>query len=129
MPDEQILDAWRTGSLHSSISRMLEIRGEVFAEFEKWKGEAGIKDSQDVEVEWSGEAADLAILGEFGDDLANLFKMARVSTRVDKPSVTFRASPWPKCERSRLRREDVAKVVIEGEEFALTARDRRALGV
>jgi len=41
--------------------------------------------------------------------------------------VSFRKSEYEKCERSRLRRPDVEKVTIEGEDHFLTARDRRAL--
>jgi isoleucyl-tRNA synthetase len=44
-------------------------------------------------------------------------------------TVSFRKSEYEKCERSRLRRPDVQKVVVDGEEHWLTARDREVVGL
>lgn len=126
---DQILDTFQASPTNKQVQTLLKIRGEVFAEFERWKVVSGIKDSQDIEVELHGEADDIQLLAAFGEDLANLFKMARVTLDVGPAKVEFKASPWPKCDRSRLRREDIENVTIEGQTFALTSRDRRALNL
>jgi len=128
-PDEQILDAWMSSDLHRRVARLLEVRGEVFAEFERWKVDSGFKDSQDVEATWYGEADVAEDLKTFGDELALLFRMADLTIAVGPSKVEFRASPWPKCDRSRLRRADVANAEFRGETVALTGRDRRALAL
>ncbi|MFQ3669787.1 MAG: hypothetical protein SNJ61_13000, partial [Fimbriimonadaceae bacterium] len=62
-------------------------------------------------------------LTTFGDDLPVLLKMSAVELKVGPIGVEFAASPYAKCERSRLRRPDVAEVGGR----MLSARDRKVL--
>ena len=50
--------------------------------------------------------------------------MSEVTLEDGESAVRFSPSPYEKCERSRVRRADVA--VVDG--VPLSARDRRALG-
>jgi isoleucyl-tRNA synthetase len=108
---------------------LLDIREKVFSDLEKWRNEAGVKDSQDVEVWLALDDTHKLILGSFGDELPVLFKVAGVHLASGDYSVKFEASVWPKCDRSRLRRPDVAEVDWQGEKALLTARDRKAVGL
>lgn len=112
------------------FAKLLEVRGEVFAAFEQFKGTDGIKDSQDVVVSLTTDAGTIAALQTFDpSELANLLKVSWVELSEGEPAVAFRRSDYLKCERSRLRRPDVTLVEIEGEQVPLTARDRAVLGV
>jgi hypothetical protein len=55
--------------------------------------------------------------------------MSWVEISVGEPGLTFRASPYAKCQRCRLRRPDVETVEYEGELIPLTDRDRQVLGI
>lgn len=127
--DEQLADAFVQSDVNRRVERMLELRAAVFADWEQWRAEHNVKDSQDVTALWTGEAEDLEVLRSFGEALPTIFKMAAVETQVGPAGVTFELNGWPKCDRSRLRRADVAPVNLNGNTFALTERDRRALGV
>ncbi len=107
------------------FAALLALRADTFAAFEPWKTEAGVKDSQDVIATITNSAEALAPLRSFAPtELANLFKMSWVELVDGEPSVAFRLSEFEKCERSRLRREDVREV----RGHKVTDRDARALG-
>lgn len=114
--------------LHRRVDTLIETRGWVFAQFELWKPSSEVKDSQDVAVTVTLPTETAVCLRSFGPDLPNLFKMADVTVLEGDPHVQFEISPWPKCDRSRLRRADAESVDIDGETVVLTARDRRAIG-
>ena len=114
---------------HRNVDILLDVRKWVFAEFEQWKPTSDVKDPQDVAAKLALPQEELESLLSFGDDLANFFKMADVETSLGERSVAFQPSTWEKCQRSRLRRADVAEVDFRGEKVLLTARDRRALGI
>ena len=109
----------------SRYASLLVIRESVFASFEMWKAENETKDSQDVIVSLGVPNGRLDTLKSFGDDLANLFKVSAVELSKGEESISFKASPYLKCERSRLRRPDVE--MVDG--VPLSARDRRVLGL
>jgi isoleucyl-tRNA synthetase len=111
--------------LQSRFADLIEYRAVVFAAFELWKAESGVKDSQDVIVKISDSADVIQALKSFGDGLPNYFKMSWVNLSEGPRSITFKQSEFLKCERSRLRRPDV--VVVDG--VPLSARDRRALAL
>ncbi len=134
VPDEQRLAEIEESDREGRFAGLLSVRAEVFAAFESWKAEAGVKDSQDVIVTISGSPSRLGALSQFAPpELANLFKMSWVDVNEggeDDPIVAaFRPSEHPKCERSRLRRPDVKEFKSpDGTESALlTLRDARAL--
>lgn len=114
---------------HRRVDDLLEVRGWVFAEFEQWKQSSEIRDSQDISATISLSEEDASSLESFGEDLANYFKMADVIVERGAKAVTFTPSDWPKCQRSRLRRRDVALIEVDGEPVNLTARDRKVLGL
>ncbi len=124
-PVECVMDS----HLHRQVEKMLEVRSWVFSEFETWKSSSQVRDSQDVVCQLAVSQDEAPALLSFGGDLALLFKMAGVEVTVGSRSVEFRAATWDKCERSRLRRPDVAKTRFSGEEVFLTDRDRRALSL
>ncbi len=114
----------------AGIDRILaSIRHEAFLRLEAWRREAGIKDTQDVEIELGVDAADRAVLESLGDQLAILFKCAEVRLRDGAGAPEFRATEYAKCDRSRLRRPDVRTVEVDGQALSLSERDRRALGL
>lgn len=117
------------GQLAAAVALMLEVRARAFAQFEEWKQTSGIKNTQDAEVKLSVTALEADALAKFGEGLPNLFKMAEVSVGVGEQSIQFIQSELQECERSRVRRGDVAKVQIDGEDHMLSARDRKVLGV
>lgn len=112
------------------FASLLGVRADVFAAFERFKGTDDVKDSQDAIATITEGAEVLAVLQSFAPgELANLLKLSWVELAEGEPQITFRRSEYLKCERSRLRRPDVALVTIEGEQVALTERDRTVLGV
>ncbi len=115
--------------LHARVSRMLELRESVAIAIEAWKSDAGIKDTQDIDVTLTCPHADADALKLFGDDLATFFRVASVSVEVGDFGATFKLSNFEKCERSRVRRADVEPTQWNGSTVPLSARDRRALGI
>lgn len=113
--------------LYKTVSTLLTVRSRVFAQFEIWKKESGLKNSQDAEANIVVTEEEMVELTKLSDQLANLFKMAHVQLSTGEPSVSFRQSDYPMCDRSRIRRADVNEVTIEGETFNLSQRDQRAL--
>jgi len=129
-PTSDRLDSIAGSELQVRFGAIRGVREDVFAAFEQWKGTDGVKDSQDVIATVTESADVLSTLRSFEpSDLANLFKMSEVELLEGGPAVAFRRSEYLKCERSRLRRPDVRIVTIEGEEVALSLRDRTVLGV
>jgi isoleucyl-tRNA synthetase len=124
-PDQERLEAIEANDLQVRFAALLETRAEVFALFETWKATSGIKDSQDAIFRISTDAQTAAVLLSFEADLPILFKASWVEVDDRGEGVSFRESPYLKCERCRLRRPDVE--MIGG--VALSARDRRVLGL
>ncbi len=120
-PDEAELAAIRGSDFQARFSALLEVRAEVFAAFEKWKEESGLKDTQDVVLRLSGAPEALRAFGS--EALALYFKMSWVHLEDGPAAIAFEPSPYPKCDRSRIRRPDVA----EAFGAMLTARDRKVL--
>lgn len=117
-------------ALNQEIAELLAIRTKVFAEFELQKAKLGVKNTQEIEADLVVLAHEAKVLQAFGDDLANLFKMADVRVKSgDGFSVGFKPSSYLECSRSRLRRADVEIVEIDGEQIPLSKRDREVLGV
>lgn len=116
--------------LHSGMETMLELRSKVFAKFEEFKATGAAKDTQDVSVKVVADKEQIDAVNALGMDLAILFKMASVELNAgDAFSADFEVSQWPKCERCRIRRPDVEDTEYQGSVVALSARDRRALGI
>ena len=130
VPTAERLAEIEANDLESRFAGLMAVRADVFAAFEAWKGEAGVKDPQDVYATVADTAERLSPLRSFApEELANLFKMSWVDLRDGEPAIEFKVSEFPKCERSRLRRPDVKEFVSpEGTNHPLTPRDARALG-
>jgi isoleucyl-tRNA synthetase len=111
----------------SLIDRVLAVRAWATAEMEAWRSETGTKDTQDVHVTLTLEPPACADLRAYPGDLAILFRTAHVEFSEGAPHASFRASEWPKCERSRLRRADVRERTVGGSTFWLTERDYQAV--
>lgn len=124
-PSSDRLDQIEASELQAAFSNLMETRSAVFTDFETWKQSQDIKDSQDVIVTIEGGPATIQELRSFGEDLPNLLKVSWVELSEGEPNVTFRKSEFLKCERSRLRRPDVAMVG----DIPLSARDRKVLGL
>jgi len=125
VPSEERLAEIEGSERQARFAAVIAERADAFAAFEAWKATAEIKDSQDVIVTVSNAAEQLAPLRTFApSELANLFKMSEVELVEGEEAFSFRVSPYPKCERSRLRRPDVREV--NGHQ--LTDRDARAVG-
>jgi isoleucyl-tRNA synthetase len=123
---QERLEAIEGGDLQNRYSAIWTVREDVFAAFEQWKGTDGVKDTQDAIVTIVESGVTLRVLQTFGtEELAILFKMSWVELKEGEQAVSFRKSPFLKCERSRIRRPDVELVG----EIPLTKRDRAAVGL
>ncbi|MGE0000601.1 MAG: isoleucine--tRNA ligase [Fimbriimonadaceae bacterium] len=111
----------------SLVDKVLEVRAKVNAKMEAWRAESGTKDSQDIHLTLRAPAEDVAALHGYPDDLAILFRVAHIDIEVGEWEVGFKTSPWLKCERSRLRRADVAERVMGDEKVTLSERDFRVV--
>lgn len=130
MPSAERLEEIEGSVFQARFAAVLETRTEISAAFEQWKGTDGIKDSQDAVVKASVDPQRLELLRTFSDeDLALYFRMSWVELSEGAASYEFKASPYEKCERSRIRRPDVQQVEVDGEKIMLSGRDRRALGL
>lgn len=108
------------------FSRFLDFKDRLYVEMEKWKAESDTKDSQDIYVRVKGPEDLVALLQSFGEDLPTLLRVSWVELGGgDVESYEFQVSDFLKCERSRLRRPDVA--LVNG--VALSERDRKVLGL
>ena len=125
-PDDETME---DHLLDKRVRWMLDVREVVSAQLEEWKAGAGIKDPQDVAVAVMCGPDVREALETFGDDLANYFRVASVDVSDGELGATFVKSEFEKCERSRVRRADVAPTQWNGETVPLSVRDRRALGI
>ena len=121
---ERLLEIEGT-AFETRFAMLRQVRNGVFATFEAWKVEAGVKDSQDVVVTLSEEGEVLEGLRSFEGELANYFKMSDVRLVEGPSSASFELGSYLKCERSRVRRADVE--MVDG--TPLSARDRKVLGM
>lgn len=124
VPDPDRLAEIEGSEFQVRFGRLLEARRWVFAAYETYKLESGAKDSQDAIAYVTDDADTIGMLRTFGEDLAIFFKMSQVVLAEGERAARFEPSPYPKCERSRLRRPDVSEV----NGTYLTARDRKVLG-
>ncbi len=115
--------------LYKTVTTLLEVRARVFAQFEVWKKESGLKNSQDADAQIYVSEEEAIELNKIKDQLANLFKMACVQFSIGNENSDFSISKFTLCDRSRVRRMDVSTINIEGETFNLSARDQRALNL
>jgi isoleucyl-tRNA synthetase len=136
VPTDDRLAEIEASDLQRRFAAVEAARNDAFAAFEPFKGTEGVKDSQDAILTLSAQGELLDLLRTFSaEELAILFKVSWVELIEGEPSVQYRKSEYPKCERSRLRRPDVESVTAttpQGlvlENVFLTARDRRVLGV
>lgn len=116
-----------------AVETLLRVRQDVFAQMEAWRAQAGVKDSQDIAIHLTVDLPTMQDLQKL-EGLENLFRVAEVhltesASETETLEVRFEASQLPKCDRSRVRRPDVATVEYQGESVLLSARDRRALGL
>jgi isoleucyl-tRNA synthetase len=129
-PDDARLEEIEDSDLQERFAAFVEIRNEINVAFEAFKAGGEVKDSQDAIVTIVTEGEPLKLLQSFtSEELAILFKMSEVEVGEGTPVLTFRKSPYLKCQRSRLRRADVEPVQVDGQEVPLTKRDRQVLGV
>ncbi|HVL39881.1 MAG TPA: isoleucine--tRNA ligase [Fimbriimonadaceae bacterium] len=125
-PSQQRLTMIRGSEREARFAELLDTRSGLFAAFERWKAESNVKDSQDVVATLTLAGNDYRLVRSFSDEeLALLFKMSWVELSEGPESYKFRPSVYPVCQRSRLRRPDVAEV----DGMFLTTRDRRVLGL
>lgn len=125
----QEVDKLRESVLHKAVDRMLELRDFTSGKLEEWKSSHGIKDSQDIDVVLTCSTSDRTSLHILQRDLATFFRVASVSVQEGELTAEFEQSKYLKCERSRVRRADVAVVEWGGEHLPLSERDQRALGI
>jgi isoleucyl-tRNA synthetase len=126
-PDRSRLQQIEGSELQTMVAELLQLRAAVFAEWETFKAEAGMKDSQDAIAVVGASAAIRQLADFFGDELPVLFKFSDVEIVDGAAGITFRPSEYSKCDRSRLRRADVTQVDYMGQPVMLTSRDRRAI--
>lgn len=108
------------------IGTLLAFRERLNQALEAWKGEVGLKDTQDVIAKVTVVGDLLEVLTEFGKELPTMLKLSWVDLqRGAEESFQFLESAYLKCERCRLRRPDVEMV----DDFPLCARDREILGI
>lgn len=124
-PTPERIDSIEESDFQRRIGAMLELRAAAFAAFEQWKATSDIKDSQDVVFEISAPKDLIEAIDPYRSELPNLFKCSAVNLSEGELGAQFKVSPYEKCERSRVRRPDVA--MAEG--HWLSERDRRALGL
>ncbi len=129
-PTQDRLQAIEDSDLQERFAALMEIREEINGAFESFKAGGEVRDSQDAIVTITADEEPLELLrSQTTDDLALLFKMSAVEIQAGASQLTFRKSPFLKCQRSRLRRADVEPVQVNGELIPLTKRDRQVLGV
>lgn len=129
-PDASRLADIEGSELQVRFSTLLSVRQSVNIAFEGYKGTDGIKNSQEVVAFLSLDDDVKADLETFSQpELANYFKVSWVELFVGDGGVRFEKSPYDECVRSRVRRPDVEKMTVDGEEVFLSRRDREALGL
>jgi isoleucyl-tRNA synthetase len=131
MPDWTRLAKIEASTSEQRFASLLEARSDVSLYFEQWRERHGIKDSQDAVVTYTVTAKTELIRSFSADQLAIFFKVSEVVLNEAAPGaslepeslIQFSASPYEKCERSRLRRPDVKNV----SGVMLTDRDAKVL--
>jgi isoleucyl-tRNA synthetase len=124
VPTPERLDAIEGSDLQARIATLLSFRAQLFADFETWKQDQEVKDTQDIAVRAGTDESTVEVLRSFGADLPNLLKVSDVAFDLASVGFQFSASRHEKCDRCRLRRADVVQVG----EHLLCERDRRVLG-
>lgn len=125
-PSAERLEEIEGSRLQTRFAALLGERRDLFAALESAKAASGVKDSQDMVAVLTQEGESLELLRSFTtEELANYFKLSWLELREGPEAFEFSASPYPKCDRSRLRRPDVQEIEPG---VSLTARDRRVLG-
>ncbi len=129
-PSQDRLEQIEGSELQIRFSTLRGFREDLLATFEPFKGTDDVKNSQQVIAHITETGDRLAVLRSFEPgELATILMVSWVEIEEGEPGIEFRKSEYPECKRSRLRRPDVEVVEIDGEPIALTARDRRVLGV
>ncbi|MDX2065378.1 MAG: isoleucine--tRNA ligase [Fimbriimonadaceae bacterium] len=129
-PSEDRLAEIEASDLQVRVAALRQVRESVQAAFEAYKGTDGVKDSQDAVVALTvADEVASALNAVATADLANLFRVSWVTVSAGSDAIAFAPSPYAECQRSRLRRPDVAEAVWNGETILLSARDRQVLGV
>lgn len=125
-PTREKLDSIEGSDLQSKYSHAINERADCYAVFESWKTENQVKDSQDVIVTVSNSSDQIELLRLLDSkELATLWKFSAVELVEGEEGFSFRLSEFLKCERSRLRRQDVK----EYDGHFLTDRDARVVGL
>lgn len=123
-PSRERLAQIEASELQQRFAALLEARSVIFTAFETWKTANDVKDSQDVVVTYTDSGDAFNWLRSFPvEELATMLKVSWITLTEGASSVEFAASPYAKCERSRLRRPDVS--VVDG--VALSSRDQAVL--
>lgn len=129
-PSAERLDEIEESELQALFAELQSVKQSVNAAFESFKGTDGIKNSQDVVVYITTSPERKEHLEKFTRyELANFFRVSWVELYTGEDTIRFEKSPYDECVRSRVKRPDVEKVVVDGEEVFLSKRDREALGV
>jgi isoleucyl-tRNA synthetase len=114
----------------SAVAVVQEIKSMVSGAFELYKSESDVKNLKEVVLNLALPASSISLLSTFEPSaLANFFKVSWVEITEGEPGVKFVPSPYLECARSRVRRPSVELVTLSGEEFPLSERDRKVLGV
>ncbi|MEW5884381.1 MAG: isoleucine--tRNA ligase [Armatimonadota bacterium] len=97
----------RASELVKRFETLFAFRDRLYAEMEKWKTQAGVKDSQDVVARAAVPAEVRDELIRFGGDLPTLLRLSWIQLEEGAAEPQFQPSAFEKCERCRLRRPDV----------------------
>ncbi|HLO97361.1 MAG TPA: hypothetical protein VK171_02095, partial [Fimbriimonas sp.] len=129
-PSASRLQDIEASDIQVRFASLLSTRQLVNGAFEAYKGTDGIKNSQEVVAFLSIDQDLFDTLSTFSRaELANYFKVSWVELFVGDDGIRFERSPYDECVRSRVRRPDVEKITVDGEEVFLSRRDREALGL
>lgn len=125
VPSAERLAEIEASDLQARYACILGVRKQINTAFEEFKKSSEAKDSQDFVAELSIGSDEWDLLSGLDiAELSTLLKLSWIELKQGEPDVQFKASPYLKCERSRLRRPDVEN--IDG--VPLSKRDQRALG-
>lgn len=91
-----------------SFTRLLEFKDRLYVDLERWKSSSDVKDLQDVLVRANEPKEMVDFLQSFGDGLPTMLKISGLEVNVaSEEFFEFSKSEYLKCERCRLRRDDV----------------------
>lgn len=129
-PSAERLTEIEGSELQVRFATLRAVREETLAAFEKFKGTEDVKNSQQAVVLMQDQGERLEVLRSFPiDELSTMFMVSWIELSEGESAISFKKSEFLECKRSRLRRPDVRVVILDGEEIALSARDRDVLGV